>query len=92
MGFFAAMLCPYFKSSKGCDYGNKPIDLSFQSRNVVEFLSPFSARSVCSKKFFLHCILNLYLVSEISFSNDVFYLFSRKRFYLVSIISKSRSP
>ena len=52
MGFFATMLCPYFKSCEGCDYGNKTKNLTFQSRNVVEFSSPFAARSVCSKKIF----------------------------------------
>ena len=71
MDSFAAMMGPYFKSCEGCDYGNKPTDLSFQSRNVVEFSSPCAARSVCTGETFLHCILNLYHVIEISFSFDI---------------------
>ena len=45
MGTFAAMLRPYFKSCEGYDFGNKPIELPFRSRNVIEFSSPFAARS-----------------------------------------------
>ena len=48
---FAAILAPCLKSCEGCDYGNKPIDLPFQSRNVVEFhlpllLVPFALRNL----------------------------------------------
>ena len=33
MGTVTAMLVPYFRSCEGCEYGNIPIDLPFQSRN-----------------------------------------------------------
>ena len=49
---FAAMLGLYFKSCEDSDYGNKPIDLPFQSRNINEFSSSFAARSVCSSEVF----------------------------------------
>ena len=49
----AAMLDSYFKFCEGCDYGNKPIDMPFQSQNVIGFSSPFAAlrnRSACLKR------------------------------------------
>ena len=54
-----------FKLCEGCDYGNKPIDMPFQSRNVVEFSSSYVARSVSSKTFLQGIIIYLYLVFEI---------------------------
>ena len=50
MGTFATMLVPYFKFCESFDYSNEPIGLSFQSRNVVEFSSPYAARTFCFKK------------------------------------------
>ena len=61
MGTFAAILCPYFKSCGGFEYGNRPIEMPFQTRNITEFTSSFDARSYIA-------FLNLHLVSEISFS------------------------
>ena len=34
------MFSPYFKSFESSDYGNKSIDLPFQSWNIIEFSSP----------------------------------------------------
>ena len=53
---FAAMLSPNFQSCEVCDYGNKPIDLPFQSWNITEFSSSlllvlFALRNL------LHCII-----------------------------------
>ena len=45
MGTFAAILCPYFKSCGGFEYGNRPIEMPFQTRNITEFTSSFDARS-----------------------------------------------
>ena len=56
MGTFAMMLGPYFKFCESFDYGNEPIGLSFQSRNVVEFSSPYAAGSFCFKKIVIHGI------------------------------------
>ena len=62
MGSFSAMLGLHFKSCKSCNYDNKGMDLPFQSRNVLEFSSPFAARSVCSKKFFILHIKSNFLL------------------------------
>ena len=45
MGSCAAILGPCFKSCDGSFSGNKPIGLPFHDRKVVEFSSPFAARS-----------------------------------------------
>ena len=65
MGTIAAMLVP---SCEDSDYGNKPIDLPFQNRNVIGFL--LAARSVSYKKSFYIIYSYLHCGSEISFSGD----------------------
>ena len=56
MGTFAAMLGPYFKSCKGFDFGIKPLDLPFESRNATEFSSRFAARFFLLQENFSHCM------------------------------------
>ena len=52
MGAFAATLVANFKSCEGCDYVNKPKDLPFQSRTVIEFSSSFAARFFALRNLF----------------------------------------
>ena len=72
MGTSAAMLVPYFKPREGCDYDNKPIDVPFQSRNVIQFHLPLLLGLFALKKSFYIIYLYLHLVSEISFSCDCY--------------------
>ena len=59
----AAMFNPYFKSFEGSDYCNKPVDLPFQSWNVIEFSSPLLLAPLA----FYIAFIYLNLVSDVSF-------------------------
>ena len=54
--FFNGFLCydvgSIVQVLESCDYENNPLDVHFVGWNVVDFSSPFAARSVCSKKSF----------------------------------------
>ena len=66
MGTFAANLGLNFKSCETSDYGNKPIDLPFQSRNVTEFSSLFAACFFLQRNFFTsHVYIYVLLVMSV---------------------------
>ena len=71
MGTFAATLVPYFKTSEGCDCGNKPKDLPIQIGRSSSFHLSLLLVSFTTKNFF-NAYVYLHLVSEISFSFDFY--------------------
>ena len=89
MGIFAAMLVPSKKSCEGCDYGNKPINLLFQSRKVIEIHLALLVVLFALKKSFYIKYLYLHLVTVLVAS--VINRF-RKIVLFVAVILKIRSP
>ena len=75
------MLAPNFEPCEGFDYGNKPIDLPFKTRNVIEFHLPFLLVSFCSKKYIslfnyiCNLLVNSVLVKIVFFSQKRFISF-----------------
>ena len=91
MDTFSAMLGPSFKSFDGCDFDNKPIDLPFQSRKVIEFSFPFPALVLL-----LHSCICILLVSRYIWISVLVMIFLlevfAKAFCLASVFLKSCSP
>ena len=71
MGTFAATLVPYFKTSEGCECGNKLKDLPIQIGRSSSFQLSLLFVFFATKSIF-NAYVYPHLVSEISFSFDFY--------------------